>query len=88
MTRMVRKQLYLESRQDELLKEAARSTGMTESELIRRAIDATYDPAAARSQREAAWERFHSAAEDIAELVRETGGLRPWNRDGLHERRT
>jgi hypothetical protein len=36
---MVRKQVYLEERQDALLKERARQLGVTEAELIRRALD-------------------------------------------------
>jgi hypothetical protein len=36
---MVRKQIYIESRQEMSLKQQARSFGITESEIIRRAID-------------------------------------------------
>jgi hypothetical protein len=39
MSRMVRKQVYLDRRQDEILKAKAAETGPTESELIRRAIE-------------------------------------------------
>jgi len=39
MVRMVRKQIHIEPRQKALLKRLARETGMTEAELIRRAID-------------------------------------------------
>ncbi len=39
MTNMVRKQIYIEKRQDALLKRAARKSGVSEAELIRGAID-------------------------------------------------
>lgn len=39
MTRMIRKQIYIESHQDGILKQKARSLGITEAEVIRRAID-------------------------------------------------
>lgn len=43
MVRMVRKQVYIDDRQERLLKEQAALTGRTESDLIREAIDAAYD---------------------------------------------
>jgi len=39
MPRMVRKQIYVQSRQDTALKQQARHLGVTEAEVIRRAID-------------------------------------------------
>jgi len=39
MTNMVRKQVYIEKRQDALLKRVARRSGVSEAELIRGAID-------------------------------------------------
>ncbi len=39
MSRMIRKQVYIESRQDATLKQQARALGVTEAEVIRRAID-------------------------------------------------
>jgi hypothetical protein len=37
---MIRKQLYLESHQDAALKRKARALGLSEAELVRRALDA------------------------------------------------
>lgn len=48
---MVRKQLYLSESQDAALKERARSSGMSEAEVVRRALDAelfVQSPKAAR----------------------------------------
>jgi Ribbon-helix-helix protein, copG family len=39
MTDMVRKQIYLEKRQQKALKQRARATGMSESEIVRQAVD-------------------------------------------------
>ncbi len=39
MAAMIRKQVYIEARQDRLLKERARRYRVTEADLIRRAID-------------------------------------------------
>jgi hypothetical protein len=43
-TRMVRKQLYITRSQDRALKRRARELGVTEAEVIRRAIDALDQP--------------------------------------------
>ncbi len=39
MVSKIRKQIYIEAEQDNLLKESARRTGLSEAEIIRRAID-------------------------------------------------
>lgn len=39
MSRMVRKQIYIEPRQEEILKRRAKEMRITEAELVRRAID-------------------------------------------------
>ena len=84
MARMVRKQVYLDTRQDELLKSAAERTGKTESELIREAIDAVHDPEAVRTEREKAWVRWREESEEFAQWVADRGGIEPWDRDSLY----
>ena len=44
---MVRKQLYLEERQERALKRRAAETGLSEAELVRQALDATLGASAA-----------------------------------------
>ncbi len=39
MAEMIRKQVYIEPRQDQLLKALAKELGLTEAELIRHGID-------------------------------------------------
>lgn len=41
---MIRKQLYLEETQDQALKQRARELGISEAELVRRALDAALYP--------------------------------------------
>ena len=84
MARMVRKQIHIEPRQEALLKRLARETGMTEAELIRRAIDhqerVIHFPRDTRAWRE---ER-----DFIARLMEQgpVPGGRTWRREELHER--
>jgi hypothetical protein len=81
---MVRKQLYLEVHQDELLKAAAERTGKTESELIRDAIDAAYDPDAVRRDREEASRRWRESTEEFARFIAATGGVQHMTRDEIY----
>lgn len=60
MARMTRTQIMLDTRQMELLAAESQATGKSKSELIRFAIDATYDPEAEAARRMAALERFLS----------------------------
>lgn len=62
---MVRKQLYLEEAQDRALKRRARELGVSEAEIVRRALDAAlFGPEPARRR---AIESFLSRAAVIAE---------------------
>jgi hypothetical protein len=85
---MVRKQVYLDPRQDELLKAAAAASGKTESQLIRDAIDDAYDPDAARRRREAAWQEWQEGHEEFRRFIARTGGIKPWKREDLYRDRT
>ena len=88
VVRMIRKQVYLEARQDRLLKALAKRTGVSEAELIRRSVDRTYGgkadirPASPGS----AWEQLLA---DLRDWVSH-GVHRPtksWTRDELYEAR-
>ncbi len=68
MGRMVRKQLYIDQRQEALLKAESKRTGETESALIRQAIDAAYDPDTVRLEGEMRAARFN-AVFDVAAAV-------------------
>lgn len=86
MKRMVRKQVYIEPRQERLLKRRARALGVTEAELIRDGIDLldSARPAAASRER-ALTELFAVIEERIGMRVPQTG--RGWTREDLYEER-
>ena len=73
MARMVRKQIYIEESHDRLLKEKAVMTGLTESELVRRAIVEVYDAGAAQRAREIRLQRFDAAFDALAAEVAASG---------------
>jgi hypothetical protein len=86
MARMVRKQVYIEPRQDALLKQRARALGVTEAELTRRGIDAVTQGDTEQARRLQIWEeekdwiRKHRSMD-----VPQTG--RSWTRDEIYEER-
>ncbi|HEX9093989.1 MAG TPA: hypothetical protein VF902_08395 [Coriobacteriia bacterium] len=84
MARMVRKQIYIEDAQDELLKVRAAALGVTESELIRRGIDGVLGRAVALPRDPEAWERAMTFMEERMKLV-VTHGKRTWTRDDLYD---
>lgn len=84
MERMVRKQLYLRSKQDAELTKRARSLGVSQAELVRAAIDrflAEDQP----DSRALAWAEARATMESAGTLRTGSGGRR-WTRDELHER--
>jgi len=82
---MVRKQLYIDDRQDELLKALAKKTGRTESDLIREAIDSTYDEARVIAERMAAHQRLVEAMDKLSAHVEQSGQTVVWEgREALY----
>jgi hypothetical protein len=86
MAQMIRKQVYLEPRQDRMVKRRARQRGVTEAEIIREALDEAErapaklatnvsDPAAGRK----AFAFMRSLAERGQRASRRT-----WNRESLY----
>ena len=82
---MIRKQFYIEPRQERLLKKFAKKTGKTEAEIIRQAIDEHVEEEQREADRLKAWR-------ETREFIRQwvARGLvapgRRWTRDELHER--
>ncbi len=86
MTTMVRKQVYIEPRQDEMLKQWAEETGRTEAEIFRQALDRWIASEQQRREAEAAWEEERAFIESrIAEGP--VAGGRTWTREELYEER-
>jgi hypothetical protein len=74
---MVRKQFYIDDRQDLMLKKAAALTGRTESQLIRDAIDQLYDPDYARARRVKAVGEAIAIGERMAGVAEARGIIGP-----------
>ena len=86
MPTMVRKQVYIEPRQDEMLKQWAEETGQTEAEIFRQALDRWMASVQRRREAEAAWEEEHAFIESRIAQGPVPGG-RTWTRDELYEER-
>lgn len=87
MTRMVRKQIYLEAGQDALLKRLAAATGASEAEIIRQSV-ARFAAQMRPAERDRdAWERQQRRIErSIARGP--LSGVRTWRREDLYADRT
>jgi hypothetical protein len=86
MSVMVRKQVYIEPQQHELLKQAAAETGMTESEIIRRAIDLWGESEGKKRRAQEAWKEVRAFIEEWMAQGPVSGG-RTWTREELYEER-
>jgi hypothetical protein len=86
MAKMVRKQIYIEPRQDEQLKHRAHLLGVTEAEIIRRGIDQILDGEPAQEERLAIWAEMKDYIKKYRSMeVPQTG--RNWTREELYEER-
>lgn len=86
MRRMVRKQVYIEPGQDALLKRQAAQLGVTEAELIRRAIDQAGAAPRGLPVDQDAWAKAKSIIQErLGITVPQTG--RSWTREELYEER-
>ena len=86
MSRMIRKQVYIEPRQEKLLKRRSQELGVSEAELIRRGIDQVVDAFAGVPLDHGAWEEEKAFIMQHRRFpVPQTG--RGWTRDELYEDR-
>lgn len=85
MGRMVRKQVYIEPEQDELLKRLSKELGVSEAELVRRSIDSLVEPGEETARRQALRELIAFMRERATMKVPQTG--RGWTRDELYDER-
>lgn len=88
MARMIRKQVYIESRQQALIRRLARRRGVSEAQIIRQSIDGhTGLPrAGGRVLDAAAWEEALAFMRRL-QVRRATGRRRDWKREDLYEER-
>ncbi len=85
MSRMVRKQIVLEPELERELAARARVMGVSQSALVREAIDHYLHESPADVVRERAWDEMFEAMDRAAELGVGSGG-RKWTREEIHER--
>jgi hypothetical protein len=85
MAKMVRKQMYIEPRQETLLKQLAQETGATEAELIRQAIDNQMKVIRFPKQNLRAWQEERAFITHLIQQGPAPGG-RSWRREDLYER--
>ena len=86
MPRMIRKQIYIESRQDNSLKKQAHHLGVTEAEVIRRAIDRQMTSVRINTRDLKAWNREKAfIARRMARGY--VSGVRRWKREDAYEER-
>lgn len=84
MTRMIRKQVYIEPEQDELLKQRSAELGVTEAELIRRCLDTSLHNVEGQTTDPRAWDEVEAFIEKYRMMdVPQTG--RAWTRDELYD---
>lgn len=86
MGRMVRKQIYIEPRQEEMLKRRARELGVTEAALIRRGIDHAGQAPTLWFLDWDAWEKEKAYIRERMKIVVPQTG-RGWTREELYEER-
>ena len=86
MARMIRKQVYIEPGQEELLKRRSRELGVSEATLIRRGIEEVAHRSSSTVLDRRAWEEALAFMKERARMkVPQTG--RSWTREELHEER-
>lgn len=86
MAQMIRKQLYIEPRQEAVLKRLTQKLGLSEAELIRQAIDRQMSAVPAGVRDLDAWEREKVfIAERMAAGT--IPGAREWDRETVYEER-
>jgi hypothetical protein len=83
---MIRKQVYIEPRQERMLKRRARQRGVTEAEIIREALDSVETVAGARRQEvdEAAARKALVFMRALGTSPRRAPRGRTWTRESLY----
>ncbi len=88
MKQMVRKQIYIQKNQEERLKRVAEARGVSEAEIIRRALENELKRAGYRLAYDSdAWARLYTAMLDMDKLPPAPQKKRDWKRDDLYEER-
>lgn len=88
MSRMIRKQIYIDPAQEALLKQRAQELGVSEAELIRRCLDDIERQAIGISVDHRAWEEELAFMQARAQAIPSRQGRRQWTREELYAERT
>lgn len=88
MAQMIRKQVYIEPKQDAIIKRLALIRGVTEAEIIRKAIEreASAAPEGKGNPDHQAWEAVREFILGLIDQGSVRGG-RKWNRQDIYEER-
>jgi len=81
----IRKQIYIQPRQEHLLKVISQQTGISEAEIIRQAIDLHLGEITITQTDISLWETEREFIEQIKTRPVQAGG-RDWKREDLYER--
>jgi hypothetical protein len=87
MSRMIRKQIYLEPTQECLLKQRARELGMSEAELIRRCLDTVRPHAGPLPLDAQAWADELAFLQHRVQTVPSRSERRGWTREEVYAER-
>jgi Zn-dependent peptidase ImmA (M78 family) len=88
MAQMIRKQIYIQKNQEERLKKVAEARGVSEAEIIRRALDVELKRAGYRlAYDNEAMKRLYQAMLDMDKKPPIPQKKRDWTRDDLYEER-
>ena len=88
MSQMMRKQIYIQKRQQARLRRLARARGVSEAELIRQAIDNHVSAGARLAQPDPeAWKKARRFMLALHARGRVQGQPRNWKREDLYEER-
>ncbi|OGO81475.1 MAG: hypothetical protein A3K41_01860 [Chloroflexi bacterium RIFOXYD12_FULL_57_15] len=85
---MIRKQIYIQKSQEERLKKVAETRGVSEAEIIRRALDVELKRVGFRlAYDNEAWQRLYNAILEMDKLPPVPQKKRDWKREDLYEER-
>jgi hypothetical protein len=82
---MVRKQIVIQAEQERALEDRAAALGVSQSAVVREALDAFLSGAASDARKQRAWRELSASMIDSARLSVGSQGQR-WTREDLHER--
>ncbi len=86
MSQMLRKQIYIDSRQERLLKRKANELRVSESELIRDGIEKILRAGASIPKNISAWEKEKKFIHALMKQGSVKGG-RTWRREDIYDRK-